>query len=89
MMRSVQASHAFEPEKSEQNLNTLNTSITYLNTSLNRSFTEDDHNSDLFYEIKKKKGENIKFGNYSNRKDLLIKNQSSIISYIEPENLVT
>ena len=40
-------------------------------------------------EIKKKKGNSIKFANYSNRKDIIIKTQSDIISYIEPENLKT
>ena len=84
--RSPQASHTYEANTTSH----LNTSFGNNNKSssslLNQS-TNDDH--DLFSEIKKKKGGNIKFGNYSNRKDLLNKNQSSIISYIEPEALKT
>ena len=95
-MKSEQASHTYDPKNKNKlnEINLSNTSTKVLNTSIiNQSSnsimnTSFDEPNDLFYEIKKKKGENIKFRNYSNRKDLLIKNQSNIISYIEPEEIL-
>ena len=91
--RSLQASHTYELEKLEKDSNiatnnNLNTSGNKSTSSLLNSSNFDEGN-DLFYEIKKKKGNSIKFANYSNRKDIIIKTQSDIISYIEPENLKT
>ena len=42
----------------------------------------------MYGEIQKKLGSDIKFGNYSNRKNIMKTNQSDVISYIEPQTVL-